>query len=733
MGSYFSDEEQRQQQQQQQQQQAAPRIKLKLRLNSSSNDASIVTSTANDNSNNNNNIVSPTEDRKRKKHKKKKSHKKHKRQKKNQDSDDEETFQQQRTHQHGRRRHESEQLDIDDDDNDHNLKALSSTPPPSTQQRTHMPVGGKRPFAYIQAEQNNQEDDDHEEDDYDDMGQEQQSNMIKQEEEESIPASTSSTTFDDYSYQQHRHHHNENHGRNTIHERSVHPTERSAHHYITTANRPTTIASSSKQINTTRTATPPSRQRTASISTTTSASEHKPKKRGRPAKVKAPPPKPEPRPPPEPVKKDRDLKSIATKLLDTLERRDSYGLFLQPVDTTIITDYLTVIKHPMDFATMRKKLNSDEYSDMEDFRQDFLLICTNAKTYNAPDTIYYRNADRLEHYGLKAIDRAAKTVVYESSERADTPFSDHSTATTTTTTTAGGGGGGYRWGSISGSLTAQQRRRASSISTTLTGGKRDSNVKMEEEVDILGLDNGGSIYPTQQQRKASRQQQQYQYYQQQQDLDGMMVDTASSSRAGTPVRAFGIPTMTKKKKKKMTEAGIVYASDGSLAGVGAVSDLQTLIPSEERFSEVPGITMVNTHALPSAFYTTRSSYEEWSSNKHPIHPAHFADYGAFTALGNEPPGAFYTAQDACYIYPLYGDDRGEAYMRSLWEFAEETGDDELTKTIYEKSNYLTRGAWNVLQESLKDINDVKDVNAEFGSLHVSEFKKAYESVTQQQQ
>ena len=48
-----------------------------------------------------------------------------------------------------------------------------------------------------------------------------------------------------------------------------------------------------------------------------------------------------------------------------------------------------------------------------------------------------------------------------------------------------------------------------------------------------------------------------------------MVDTASSSRAGTPVRAFGIPTMTKKKKKKMTEAGIVYASDGSLAGVGA--------------------------------------------------------------------------------------------------------------------------------------------------------------------
>ncbi|KAI9255165.1 hypothetical protein BDA99DRAFT_518055 [Phascolomyces articulosus] len=737
MASYASDEEQPPLQQT-----SAPRIKLKLRLNPSSNgggraDASIVSSTTHD--------IEPTplestEDRKRKKHKKKKSHKKHKRQKKNQESDDEEIISRKHQH-HGRR--ESEQLDIDGDDEKHyrdnrskhdNNESVNASVSPQPQRPAHVPVGGKRPFALIQAEQQRQqqqqqqqqqqreEEEEEEEEEENDDDEEINTTMIQykevlkpiKQEEESI---LSTSSFEGYAYQQQR----EDHHRNTIHDRTVHPTE-AAHD--TFATRPTSShhPSSSKATNAIRTKTPPSRQRTASVSTTASASENKPKKRGRPVKVKAPPPKPEPRPPPESAKKDKDLKTIATKLIDTLERRDSYGLFLQPVDTSIVTDYLTVIKHPMDFQTMREKLNTDEYSDMEDFRQDFLLICTNAKTYNAPDTIYYRNADRLEQYGLKAIDRAAKTVVYDSpqpmDERGGTPYSDdyyhhHSSSLE------------RRWGSGASSSLMQQppsvNRRTSSIST-ITGGannKRDSNVKMEEEVDILGLDNGSSIYPGQ--RKQSRHDS---------DVTMTMRDTndASSSRAPTPVRAFGMPP-TKKKKKKVTEAGIVYASDGSLAGVGGVSDLQTLIPPEQRFSEVPGITMVNTHALPSAFYTTRGSYEEWASHKHPTHPAHFADYGAFTALGNEPPGAFYTAQDACYIYPLYGDDRGEAYMRSLWEFAD--GVDDLKDTVYNKSNYLTRGAWDVLQEALKDVQDVKEVDAEFGQLHVSEFEKAYESATKQ--
>ncbi|KAH9693892.1 Bromo domain-containing protein [Citrus sinensis] len=46
----------------------------------------------------------------------------------------------------------------------------------------------------------------------------------------------------------------------------------------------------------------------------------------------------------------------------------------------------------MDFATVRKKLDAGAYSYLEEFEQDVFLICSNAMQYNAPDTIYFRQA-----------------------------------------------------------------------------------------------------------------------------------------------------------------------------------------------------------------------------------------------------------------------------------------------------------------------------------------------------
>ena len=91
-----------------------------------------------------------------------------------------------------------------------------------------------------------------------------------------------------------------------------------------------------------------------------------------------------------------------TKAAHCFDRRDSYGFFLNPVDTNVVPDYATVIKNPMDFSTMRKKLKAHQYHRMDQVRHDFMLIVTNAKTYNAPNTIYWKNADKLQNYGLKA-------------------------------------------------------------------------------------------------------------------------------------------------------------------------------------------------------------------------------------------------------------------------------------------------------------------------------------------
>ncbi|KAG0175416.1 hypothetical protein DFQ28_000056 [Apophysomyces sp. BC1034] len=364
----------------------------------------------------------------------------------------------------------------------------------------------------------------------------------------------------------------------------------------------------------------------------------KPKKRGRPPKNKTPPKKLTPQP--QPAKKD---------MLSA--RKDAYGFFLEPVDTQVVTDYLSVIRRPMDLSTMRQKLEMGEYQHMDSFREDFMLIVTNAKTYNAPNTIYWRSADRLEQYATKAIDRAAKMVVY---------------------------------GPDGGEVYVNNGSRKYLTASV--------NIKMEEEVDILGTTIGSSLAEfTLSTREPS-------------------VDFVPISRSMTPTRPQG-----KKKKKKLMEASgsSVYAPDGSLTNVNGVSDLSSLIPPNKAFASLPQLTTPNRHALPSAFFS-RNTAEDFNSHKHIVHQAYFNDYGPFTALGLQVPGDFRTIQDVAYIDTMYGGDMGEAYMRSLWDF---TAGLNLEDETTEKSQYLTRGAWNLATRVLSP-NLQQEVETEFGSVDV---------------
>ncbi|RKP01735.1 hypothetical protein CXG81DRAFT_1408, partial [Caulochytrium protostelioides] len=70
--------------------------------------------------------------------------------------------------------------------------------------------------------------------------------------------------------------------------------------------------------------------------------------------------------------------------------------FLEPVDTQLVTDYLSVVATPMDLATMQRKLDARVYLSLDEVAQDFALLIRNAKAYNAPSTVYWRHADRLE-------------------------------------------------------------------------------------------------------------------------------------------------------------------------------------------------------------------------------------------------------------------------------------------------------------------------------------------------
>ncbi|GMH16327.1 hypothetical protein Nepgr_018168 [Nepenthes gracilis] len=89
-------------------------------------------------------------------------------------------------------------------------------------------------------------------------------------------------------------------------------------------------------------------------------------------------------------------KKLLLFILDRLQKKDTYGVFAEPVDPEELPDYHEVIQHPMDFSTIKSKLASGSYDNFEQFEKDVFLLCSNAMQYNASDTIYFRQARAIQ-------------------------------------------------------------------------------------------------------------------------------------------------------------------------------------------------------------------------------------------------------------------------------------------------------------------------------------------------
>ncbi len=60
-----------------------------------------------------------------------------------------------------------------------------------------------------------------------------------------------------------------------------------------------------------------------------------------------------------------------------------------------VPDYLDVVSQPMDFASMRKRIDAHGYRTMDEFEDDFNLVVKNCLTYNSKDTSFYRAAVKM--------------------------------------------------------------------------------------------------------------------------------------------------------------------------------------------------------------------------------------------------------------------------------------------------------------------------------------------------
>ncbi|XP_020246075.1 bromodomain-containing protein 2-like isoform X2 [Asparagus officinalis] len=94
-------------------------------------------------------------------------------------------------------------------------------------------------------------------------------------------------------------------------------------------------------------------------------------------------------------------KKLLVFILDRLQKKDTYGVFSEPVDPEELPDYHDIIENPMDFGTVRKKLESGAYENLEQFESDVFLISSNAMRYNSSDTIYFRQARSIQELAKK--------------------------------------------------------------------------------------------------------------------------------------------------------------------------------------------------------------------------------------------------------------------------------------------------------------------------------------------
>lgn len=64
-----------------------------------------------------------------------------------------------------------------------------------------------------------------------------------------------------------------------------------------------------------------------------------------------------------------------------------------------VPDYLEFISQPMDFATMRTKLEGHAYCSISDLEKDFDLVISNCLKYNSKDTMFHKAALQLREVG----------------------------------------------------------------------------------------------------------------------------------------------------------------------------------------------------------------------------------------------------------------------------------------------------------------------------------------------
>lgn len=88
------------------------------------------------------------------------------------------------------------------------------------------------------------------------------------------------------------------------------------------------------------------------------------------------------------AERKKQLMKACRETLTVTRKHKYHWVFSKPVDPIAlnIPDYFDIIKEPMDFGTIKEKLDKKQYATAHDFAYDMRLVFENCATYNTPES-----------------------------------------------------------------------------------------------------------------------------------------------------------------------------------------------------------------------------------------------------------------------------------------------------------------------------------------------------------
>lgn len=93
-----------------------------------------------------------------------------------------------------------------------------------------------------------------------------------------------------------------------------------------------------------------------------------------------------------------DIRKKMAPILHHLSEQEEGIWFRQPVTEAIAPGYFDIIKYPMDFSTMSKKLNDNQYLTPFQFCEDMWLVFNNAWTFNKKSHRVYKAGSKVSTF-----------------------------------------------------------------------------------------------------------------------------------------------------------------------------------------------------------------------------------------------------------------------------------------------------------------------------------------------